>query len=83
LNAPTPLSREIVLTISSVSSLEGLEADKLSRWVKFRNIITHEYLDLKWNSISKFIGEVELLYKNFTAIIRRYIQSELESENEG
>ncbi len=37
----------------------------ISKWVRFRNIIAHEYLDIRWNSIKKFIQETEVLYKNF------------------
>lgn len=69
--------REIVLMISTVESLEGLDTDKLAKWVKFRNIIAHEYLDIKWNSISKFIAEVDALYSDFISIIKKYSKHKL------
>lgn len=72
--------REIVLMISTVEGLAGVNTEKLSKWVKFRNIIAHEYLDIKWNSISKFIAEVEALYRDFTAIIKEYSKHKFESE---
>ncbi len=72
--------REIVSMISTVDGLEGLDTDKLAKWVKFRNIIAHEYLDIKWNSLSKFIAEVEALYSDFTAIIKKYSKHKFESE---
>lgn len=69
--------REIVSMISTVEGLEGLDADKLAKWVKFRNIIAHEYLDIKWNSISKFIAEVDAIYSDFISIIKEYSKHKL------
>ncbi|MCU0285780.1 MAG: DUF86 domain-containing protein [Acidobacteria bacterium] len=71
--------REIVLMISTIEGLERLDTDKLAKWVKFRNIIAHEYLDIKWNSISKFIVEVEAIYSDFSAIIKEYSKHKFES----
>jgi len=64
--------REIVQMISTINGLEGVEAEKLSKWVKLRNIISHDYLDIRWSSISKFIIEVEMLYKEFVPVTKRY-----------
>ncbi len=37
--------KEMVLLISSVKGFGFDKAELLSQWVKFRNIISHEYLD--------------------------------------
>ena len=73
--------REIVSMISAVDGLEGLDTDKLAKWVKFRNIIAHEYLDIKWNSLSKFIVEVDAIYSGFIKIIKEYIKYKFASEH--
>lgn len=72
--------RSIVSKISTVEGLEEVEAEKLSKWVKFRNIIAHEYLDIKWSSINKFINETEMLYRNFLNILKQFHRKILESE---
>ncbi|NIM11745.1 MAG: DUF86 domain-containing protein [Candidatus Aminicenantes bacterium] len=74
--------RATVSMISTVGGLEEVGADKLSKWVRFRNIVAHEYLDIKWNSIKKFIDETETLYKNFVVIIKQYVKSKQEAEQE-
>ncbi len=38
------------------------EADRFSEFAKLRNIIAHEYLDLKWTKIKKFIQSVQKIY---------------------
>jgi uncharacterized protein YutE (UPF0331/DUF86 family) len=70
--------RGIVTTISTVEGLEGAEADKLSNWVRFRNIIAHEYLDIKWDSISRFINSAGLMYRNFLRTVKQYFKNKLE-----
>ena len=65
--------REIVNSLSLVSSFDKKIVEKLAELVKFRNIIAHEYLDLRWNFINRFIHETELLYKNFLEKVKEYI----------
>jgi len=66
--------------ISTVEGLETVEGERLSKWVRFRNIVAHEYLDIKWNSISRFINETDLLYKNFVEIMKQYVKNKIERE---
>jgi uncharacterized protein YutE (UPF0331/DUF86 family) len=40
----------------------------LSEWVRFRNIIAHECLDIRWASIKRVIEEAEPSYNNITDI---------------
>ncbi|MFC2140784.1 DUF86 domain-containing protein [Acidobacteriota bacterium] len=72
--------RGIVTTISTVEGLEDVKADKLSKWVRFRNIIAHDYLDIKWNSISRFINDTDSLYKDFLKITKQYFKDKIEAE---
>ncbi len=39
--------------------------ERLSSWVKLRNIITHEYLDIRWSSVDVFKSEAATLYLKF------------------
>lgn len=73
-NLPLPDTyREIVNSLSLVSGFDKKIVEKLAELVKFRNIIAHEYLDLRWNFINRFIHETELLYKNFLEKVKEYI----------
>jgi len=73
-NLPLPDTyREIVNSLSLVADFDIKIVEKLAELVKFRNIIAHEYLDLRWNFINRFIHETELLYKNFLEKVKEYI----------
>lgn len=51
---------------------EGL-ARKLSQWARLRNIVTHEYLDIRWDSIKEFIQGSEPVYQGFVKIVKKDI----------
>ena len=74
--------RGIVSAISSVGGLENIKAEEISRWIRFRNIIAHEYLDIRWSSIKRFIAETETLYKAFLRIVKQYLKNTIESEEQ-
>ncbi|MBI3600433.1 MAG: DUF86 domain-containing protein [Nitrospinae bacterium] len=52
----------------------------LSKWVKLRNVITHEYLDIRWESIKDFIKEAKPLYEKFLGKPKEFIDKETRDE---
>jgi len=66
--------KEIVNSLALVQGFDKENMAKLSEWVKFRNILVHEYLDIKWSFINRFIKEAEPLYKNFLEKVKEYIE---------
>ena len=50
--------------------------------MRFRNIIVHEYLDIKWKSIKRFIQETEEIYRKFVTEAKNYLNQKL-TEEEG
>ena len=56
---------------------EQEQIEKLSQWVKLRNIVAHEYLDIRWDSIKRFIEETEPVYKSFLECVRNYLKGKL------
>ena len=53
---------------------------ELSKWVKLRNVITHEYLDIRWESIKDFIKEARPLYEEFIGKAKEFIDKEARDE---
>lgn len=51
--------RELVASLSLIPGFSKEDMETLAEWVRFRNIIAHEYLDIRWGSIKKFIQEAE------------------------
>lgn len=65
--------KEIIVSLSLIPDFNKENMQSLSGWIKLRNIISHEYLDIKWNSIKKFIQETQPLYRNFLKEVKEYI----------
>ena len=71
--------KETVVLLSLVPGFDKNEVESLSGWIKLRNIISHEYLDIRWSSIKKFISETKPLYEGFLNRVRRYIEIKAKS----
>lgn len=67
--------REIVTNLSVLSAFKKESIERLASWIRLRNIISHEYLDVKWDSIKKFISDGTVLCNDFLQAVRNYIDS--------
>ncbi len=68
--------RDIVSSLSLISGFDKESIQRMAEWVRLRNIISHEYLDIRWNSISRFIQEAEAIYRQFLDKVKEYIDKE-------
>lgn len=74
--------RETVAVLSFVHGFAKKDMDKLSKWVRLRNVISHEYLDIKWSSIKKFIYETKPKYQLFLNKTENYLNRKLQEDIE-
>ncbi len=66
--------KDIVKNLSLVAPFSEECMGKLSRWVTLRNIISHEYLDIRWASIQQFISESKPFYEDFLIKTKNYLK---------
>lgn len=69
--------KAIVKNLSLISGFSAGNMEKLVEWVGLRNIISHEYLDIRWASIKRFITETETLYKDFLDKTKAYLEKKI------
>jgi len=72
--------RAIVSLLGSVEGFDKRNTEELARYVRLRNVIAHEYLDVKWNSIRRFILQSEALYGRLVDEVRKYLGKLLDEE---
>lgn len=60
-----PQSYKDILKVFVAIYIDPSIAEEFSRFAKLRNIVAHEYLDLRWKRIENFIKEAEKLYPRF------------------
>jgi uncharacterized protein YutE (UPF0331/DUF86 family) len=70
--------KELVAAISLVPGFDKELMKSLSEKVRLRNVITHEYLDIRWASISRFIQESEPLYERFIKDVKDFLEKQLQ-----
>ncbi len=69
--------REILLSLALVPGFERENLESVAERVRLRNIVTHQYLDLKWEAIKKFIQETEPLYQKFLQEAKDYLKKKI------
>ena len=67
--------KEILREIGTVSSFDEEFGEALSRWATLRNILAHEYLDMRWKSINEFVQSAEPVYKRLVDTVKSLLTS--------
>ena len=68
---PIPSSyREILRGISLLSDFPKDLGEQLANWAELRNILAHEYLDIRWKRIEDFIQKSEPYFRKFIEIVK-------------
>lgn len=66
--------KDTILELRSVDFPEEL-CSKLSNWVRLRNILAHEYLDILWRDISDFLKNAKRYVEGFLEEAKRFLES--------
>lgn len=67
--------KEIFLKLSVLPKFSSSLAKTLANWAGLRNIIAHEYLDLRWHrQIKPFVDTAEPYLKSFIKAIKKYLE---------
>ena len=72
---PIPSSyREILRVLSIMPDFTSDLCEQLAHWVELRNILAHEYLDIRWKRIEKFLQNCEPFFSNFITIVKERLE---------
>lgn len=74
--------REVVKHLSLIEGFDSELMERLSRGVSLRNIISHEYLDIRWSSIKRFITETQPLFESFCKTVKNYLEHKRDDETD-
>lgn len=70
---------EVFMELDSIAHFKDLDLERFAGWVKLRNILAHEYLDIKWKRIEEFIKESPPYFKQFLARAKRFSNNGMDS----
>ncbi len=78
---PTPQAyREIIAQGALLIGLADETVSQLEKWVRLRNVLAHEYLDIKWKRISNFACASDLPVRQFTEAAKRFLEENTDRE---
>lgn len=66
--------KEYFIEISGAGLIDEGIAEKLAEGVKIRNILAHQYLDVKWDNIKKFISDGYKVYFDLLSAAKRFVK---------
>ena len=66
--------RQIMEELSLVEHFPAATAVSLSQFSKLRNLLAHEYLDIRFEQIKKFIQGSEISYKELVSFVKDFIR---------
>mgnify|MGYP001573068878 FL=1 len=66
--------KEVIKSLCALLKFKEEDMNNLSELIRLRNIVSHEYLDIRWTSIRKFIAENKPLYEYFLDKVELYLE---------
>lgn len=66
--------RQIIEDLGLLKDFNPQTAQKLANFSKLRNILAHEYLDIRFNQINRFIQESEQAYQELVEFIKQFVR---------
>lgn len=67
--------REMLRELSFSENFSEESAEKLSSFVKLRNVLAHEYLDVRFYHIKKFTGEAKNVYGDLLLFAKNFLSA--------
>ena len=74
-----PTYRETMRRAIHASKLPVDFEDKFDDWVRLRNVLAHEYLDIKWDRISRFTKESKPYIERYVESAKQFLDENKES----
>src|SRR3990167_5838826 len=64
--------REILRSFMSLKNFDKNVAEKLGEFARLRNIITHEYLDIRWEQMQHFLKTARPLFEHTIEYVKKH-----------
>ena len=65
--------RELVESLSAVEEFKTLDMPRFASWTRFRNVLAHEYLDVRWRTLEHFVLDAPGQCQAFLESAKRYL----------
>lgn len=67
--------REFLIALGGIAPFDQDDiCEKLSEWVRLRNMLAHEYLDYRWKDITEFLAATQPLFEALTDRTKKFLE---------
>ena len=64
---------EVIIKLATLKIIDFELAEKLAGYIKLRNYLAHEYLDVRWDKIKNFLQEAAAPFNQFIEQVKKTI----------
>jgi len=64
----------ILKELGATQHFDETFGQSISQWASLRNILAHEYLDLRWKPIKQFINNAEPIYRKLISTLKPFLK---------
>lgn len=68
-----PSYKQVLKELGATSLFDEGFGESISQWAALRNILAHEYLDIRWTSIKRFAQTAEPIYEKLIEEIKKLV----------
>lgn len=66
--------KDVFVQLGLLPQFKSINVEKFTNWVKLRNILAHEYLDIKWQRIEDFVKNCEPPFRDFLESAKKFVK---------
>ncbi len=66
--------KDIFVQLGLLPEFDSMNIEKFTGWVKLRNILAHEYLDIKWQKVQVFVKESSGYFREFLGSVKKFLK---------
>jgi len=66
--------KDIFIQLGLLPEFHSINVEKFTGWVKLRNILAHEYLDIKWQKVNTFVKDSSEHFREFLESAKRFLE---------
>jgi len=65
--------KDIFVQLGLLPEFNPMDVERFTGWVKLRNILAHEYLDIKWQKVHSFVKDSNIHFAEFLKSAKKFI----------
>lgn len=66
--------KDIFFQLGLLPEFPSINVEKFTGWVKLRNILAYEYLDIKWQKVNSFVKDSTQHFREFLESAKRFLK---------